>query len=257
MIKAFLSGGVVAVLSSFLGAFVVVKRYSMLSDSLAHISLIGVAIGFLFSLSTTLTTLITLLLISWLIEYIRSTYNLYSDSILSIFLSSSLAIAIIIVSLSNSFNSSLFDYLFGSILAVTSEDLIIITTFGAIAVLLLLNYYRQLLFIAFDEEVAKCSKIDVKFLNFLLISLIAITIGLSIKIVGALLIGALMIIPMNSALLFKLNFLHSILLSILMSISSVVIGLVLSFYYSLPSGATIVVISLIIFISSLIITKRE
>jgi zinc transport system permease protein len=252
MIRAFVSGAIIAALASLLGLFVVVRRYSMLSDSLAHISLLGVALGFLFSVSTTWSALTVVLAASWLIEYLRRNHNIYSDSILSIFLSGSLAIAIIIVSLSNSFNTSLFDYLFGSIVAVSDEDIVAISTFGALSILLVANYYKKLLFMALDEEVAHASGINIKWLNYLLVSLVAITIGLSIKIVGALLIGALMVIPVITAIQFGKSFFITGILAVFISVFSVILGLTISYYVSLPSGATIVVVTLALFVASLI-----
>lgn len=251
MIRAFLAGIIVAILASSLGLFVVVRRYSLLSDSLAHISLLGVAAGFLFSVSTTGGAIVATLLAAWLIEYLRQNYSIYSDSILSIFLSGSLAIAIIIVSLSNSFNASLFDYLFGSIVAVSDEDIVIISIFGLLSTILIASYYKKLIFMAFDEEVAKASGINTKFINYLLVSLVAVTIGLSIKIVGALLIGALMVIPVISAMQFGRNFFITATLAVAMSVLSVIIGLFVSFYASMPSGATIVVVALVLFALSL------
>lgn len=252
MIRAFVAGIIIAALASLLGLFVVVRRYSMLSDSLAHISLLGVALGFLFSVSTTWSALVVVLSASWLIEYLRRNHNIYSDSILSIFLSGSLAIAIIIVSLSNSFNTSLFDYLFGSIVAVSDEDIVVISIFGALSILLVANYYKKLLFMALDEEVAHASGINIKWLNYLLVSLVAVTIGLSIKIVGALLIGALMVIPVITAIQFGRSFFITGVLAMSISVFSVILGLLVSYYASLPSGATIVVVTLLLFVASLL-----
>jgi zinc transport system permease protein len=255
MIKAFLAGSIIAVLASSLGLFVVVRRYSMLSDSLAHISLLGVALGFLFSISTTWSAIVIAVLVSWVIEYLRRNHNIYSDSILSIFLSGSLALAIIVVSLSDAFNASLFDYLFGSIVAVSEEDIWVIFGFGTLSILFIANYYQKLIFTAFDEEAAEASGIHTERLNYLLVSLVAVTIGLSIKIVGALLIGALMIIPVIAAMQFRKSFFVTGLLAVVISVSSVIIGLTLSFYASLPSGATIVVVALVMFGVSLVSKK--
>ena len=255
MIKAFTAGIFIAMLASSLGMFVVVRRYSMLSDTLAHISLLGVAIGFLFAVSTTWSAIIVSLIISWLIEYLRKNYDIYSDSILAIFLTGGLSLAIIIISLSHSFNVALFNYLFGSIVAVSSEDIYTIAGFGIVSIAFIANFYQQLLFVAFDEDVAYSSGVNTSFLNYLLVSLVAITIGLSIKIVGALLIGALMIIPVISAMQFQKSFVKTALLATLFSIISVISGLTISFYIAIPSGATIVVVSLIIFIISLLFRK--
>lgn len=255
MIRAFAAGIIIAALASSLGVFVVVRRYSMLSDSLAHISLLGVAFGFLFSVSTSWSAILITLSAAWLIEYLRQNHNVYSDSILSIFLSGSLATAIIIVSMSDSFNTSLFDYLFGSIVAVEESDIWSIFVFGILSILLIGNYYQKLIFTSFDEESARSAGINTKALNYLLVSLVAVAIGLSIKIVGALLIGALMIIPVVSAMQFCKSFFVTAITSVVFSLLSVVAGLFLSYYASLPSGATIVVVSLALFILSILAKK--
>ena len=255
MIRAFIAGIFIAILASSLGMFVVVRRYSMLSDTLAHVSLLGVALGFLFTVSTTWSAIIVAFAISWLIEYLRKNYDIYSDSILAIFLTGGLSLAIIIISLSHTFNVGLFNYLFGSIVAVSSEDIYLIAGFGLVSIVLIVNFYQKLIFVALDEDVAFSSGINTSFLNYLLVSLVAITIGLSIKIVGALLIGALMIIPVIAAMQFQKSFVKTALLATLFSVISVISGLTLSFYVSIPSGATIVVVSLIIFVASLLLRK--
>jgi zinc transport system permease protein len=193
---------------------------------------------------------------AWLIEYLRSSFSLYSDAILAILLSGSLAIAVIIVSLGGAFNNSLFSYLFGSILSVSNEDVVTIVVFGTISLGLLLAFSKELYFISYDEEVAQTSGIKVKFLNFLLVTVVAVIIALSIRVVGSLLIGALMVIPTVSALQYRVGFLNTVLISLAFALFSVACGMTLSFYFSLPSGATIVLCVLVIFILSLVINKE-
>jgi len=193
---------------------------------------------------------------AWLIEYLRSSHGLYSDSILAIFLSGSLALAIMIVSISGSFNASLFSYLFGSILSVSREDLVLIGVFGTISTVLLLLFFKELYFIAFDEDVAKAGGIKVQWLNYMLVSIIAVIIALSIRIVGTLLIGALMVIPVVSAIKFEMGFFKTVLISIAIALISVIIGLAASYIFSIPSGASIVLCLLVIFIFSMIINRR-
>jgi len=251
MLRAFFVGVIVAVLASVLGMFVVVRRYSMLADSLAHVSLLGVAVAFLTSMSTGLGSIAATVAAALTIEYLRQNHKLYSDSMLSIFLSGSLGVAIIIVSLSNSFNSSLFDYLFGSIVAVDDDDIAVISVFGLACLLLVGVNYKKLVFTAFDEDVAFASGVNTKFLNYLLAFLLAVMIGVSIKIVGALLIGALSVIPVVAAMQFGKNFFWTTVIAVFISVCSVLGGLFLSFYASLPTGATIVLITLVCFCFSL------
>ncbi len=256
MQRAFLAGIIIATLASLSGTFVVLKRYSMISETLAHSALVGVAVGLVAGYNPLWMAVAVALLSAWIIEYLRSTFTIYSDAILAILLSGSLAVAIIIVSLGGAFNNSLFSYLFGSILSVSKEDLIVISVVGTLSLALLLFYSRELYFIAYDEEVAQVRGIQVKMLNFLLVSVVAVIIALSIRVVGSLLIGALMVIPTVAALQYRVGFVKTIFISLLIALFSVIAGMTLSFYFSLPSGATIVLCVICIFIISLVSNKR-
>ncbi|MDA7818340.1 metal ABC transporter permease [Sulfurimonas sp.] len=256
MQRAFVAGIIIAILASISGTFVVLRRYSMISETLAHSALVGVAVGLVAGFNPLWMAVAVAILSAWLIEYLRSEFALYSDAVLAILLSGSLAIAVIIVSLGGAFNNSLFSYLFGSILSVSYEDVVTIAIFGSIALAALLLFYKELYFIAYDEEVAKTSGIRVKLLNFLLVSVVAIIIALSIRVVGSLLIGALMVIPTVSALQYRVGFLKTTLISLGFAILGVSAGMTLSFYFSLPSGATIVLCVLFIFIVSLVANRK-
>ena len=256
MQRAFLAGIIIGVLASVSGTFVVLKRYSMISETLAHSALVGVAVGLVAGYNPLWMAVVFSIISAWLIEYLRSEFSLYSDAVLAILLSGSLATAVIIVSLGGAFNNSLFSYLFGSILSVSKEDVITIAIFGTLSLSVLLFFSKELYFIAYDEEVAKTSGIKVKLLNFLLVSVVAIIIALSIRVVGSLLIGALMIIPTVAALQYKVGFLKTVLISTFFAVVSVIFGMSFSFYFSLPSGATIVLCVLGIFILSLIINRK-
>lgn len=256
MQRAFLAGIIIAILASISGTFIVLKRYSMISETLAHSALVGVAVGIVAGLSPLWMAVVFAILSAWIIEYLRSSFLLYSDSVLAILLSGSLAIAVIIVSLGGAFNNSLFSYLFGSILSVSQEDVLTILFFGIISLGMLLTFSKELYFISYDEEVAQTSGIKVKLLNFLLVTVVAIIIALSIRVVGSLLIGALMVIPTVAALQYRVGFLKTVTLSLIFALISVIAGMTMSFYFSLPSGATIVLCVIVIFIISLVSNKR-
>jgi len=256
MIRAFLAGGIIAVLAAVSGSFIVLRRYSMITETLAHSALVGVAVGVIAGSSPLWMAVVAALLSAWVIEYLRGHFHLYSDSVLAIILSGSLALAVIIVSLAGAFNSSLFAYLFGSILSVTKEDLAIMAVFGVVALGLLGLFYKELYFIAYDEEVARTSGVKVELLNFLLVSIVAIIIALSIRIVGTLLIGAMMVIPTVAALRFRRSFAQTMGLALLFSLLAVAVGMNASYFFSLPSGATIVLALLFIFIFSLVVNRR-
>ena len=256
MQRAFIAGILIATLASISGTFIVLKRYSLMSETLAHSALVGVAVGLVAGYNPLWMAVFVAVIAAWLIEYLRSSFAIYSDAILSILLSGSLAVAIIIVSLGGAFNNSLFSYLFGSILSVSSEDVVTILIFGSISLIMLIAFSRELYFIAYDEEVAKTSGIRVKFLNFLLVTVVAIIIALSIRVVGSLLIGALMVIPTVAALQYRVKFLNTVLISLFIALFSVIVGMTFSFYFSLPSGATIVLCVISIFIVSLVVNRK-
>jgi zinc transport system permease protein len=189
------------------------------------------------------------------IERLRLSKKVYGESALSIFLSGSLALAIVLISLANGFSVDLFNYLFGSIVTVKQSDVYIILVIGIFVFLAIMAFYKELTYITFDEEAAQVGGIPTRFINILLIVLAALTVALAIPIVGILLISALIVIPVVAALQLKKSFLSTIFYAEAISLFSVIGGIVGSFYLNLPAGGTIVLIALIIFILSLFYKK--
>lgn len=251
MQRAFIVGIALSLLTAVLGSFIVLKRYAMLPDALSHIALLGVGIGLVTHSSPIYVPMVVAVAAGVAIEYLRYKKHLYSDAILSIFLSGSLAMAIVLINLSDGFNASLFSYLFGSITAVSDEEVMITVGFVILSLLLLLGSYRKLLFSTLDEASAQASGIPVFWLNLMLVVLSAVTVALAMRIVGILLIGALMVLPISTALLYKENFTKTIGMAVLFSLVSVITGLFCSYYLGLSSGASIVLIALGFFILSL------
>ena len=251
MQRAFIVGISLSLLTAVLGSFIVLKRYAMLPDALSHIALLGVGIGLVTHTSPIYVPMAVAVLAGIAIEYLRYKKHLYSDAILSIFLSGALAMAIVLINLSDGFNASLFSYLFGSITAVSDDEMWITVGFTAAALILLVGSYRKLLFVTLDEASAQASGIPVFWLNLMLVVLSAVTVALAMRIVGILLIGALMVLPISTALLYKENFTKTVFMAILFSLVSVVFGLLSSYYLGLSSGASIVLIALGFFILSL------
>jgi zinc transport system permease protein len=229
----------------------------MLADTLAHISLLGIASGIIMGINPTISTIVIVLLLAWLIEYLRSDLKIYSDSLLALFLSGALSISIILISLSDNFNTSLLSYLFGSILAVKSFDLVIISVTGLIIISTMFFYLYEFIYLTLDEDVAKVSGVPVRYLNYIFLTLVSLLIAFSIHIIGSLLIGALIIIPVVTALQYKKGFLKTLSLATFFSVSAIMLGLTFSFYFSIPSGASIVLNALIIFIISIFLNKSR
>ncbi len=255
MIRALIAGGIIGVIAPLIGSFLVAKRYSLMADSLAHVSLAGVAVGLLLNVSPVLTAVIVSTITALVIERLRSQRGISGETALAMFLSGGLAIAIVLIGLGKGLSVDLFSYLFGSITTVTSTDIWIVASLGLLVLAITAALYRQLLYIAFDEEAAQVSGVPVSLINSLLIVMTAITVSIAMRIVGVLLIGALMVIPVVAATQFKRSFLLTILIAVGISLTSVGGGLLLAYYFDLAAGGTIVVWSLIIF-GLVAITKK-
>ncbi|MBI2410687.1 MAG: metal ABC transporter permease [Candidatus Kerfeldbacteria bacterium] len=256
MIRAFIAGGVIAICAPFIGTFLVVRRYSLMADTLAHVALAGVAVGLLTKTQPIVTAIIAAVVAAIGIERLRSTKRIFGESVLALFLSGSLAIAAVLLSLAKGFNVNLFSFLFGSIATVTPTDLSIIVTLGIVVCVLILALYKELFFVSFDEELAKANGLRVRMLNMLLVILAAVTVALAMRIVGVLLIGALMVIPVITAMQVARSFLHTMVIAVMVSLVAVYSGLFFSYYLDLASGGTIVVVALLFFIISTVIQKR-
>ncbi|MBI3634040.1 MAG: metal ABC transporter permease [Candidatus Yonathbacteria bacterium] len=257
MIRAFEAGIAVAIAAPLIGMFLVVKRYSLLSDTLAHISLAGVATGLFFQFNPIFSAILFSVGASFIIEWLRHSRRIFSESVLAIFLSGSLALAVVILSLAKGFNANLFSYLFGSISTVSPSDVIVILALAVVVFLSIVIFYKELFLVSLDEELTQASGLPVRRLNFMMVTLAAVTVALSIRIVGVLLIGALMVIPVVSAMQYGKGFRSTLFLSVLISLFSVVGGLFSSYYLNIASGGTIVLVALIIFLGSVIFTKKE
>ena len=257
VIRGLEAGIIVAIIAPAIGIFLVLRRYSLIADTLAHVSLAGIALGLLFGVNPIFTALGVTVVSSLGIERLRTTKRIYGESALALFLSGSLALATVLLSLGKGFNSSLFNYLFGSIVTVTQSDVYIISFLAIIVVTLLVLFYKELIYISFDEESAKVSGIPVRLINTVLVVLAALTITLAIPIVGVLLIAALIVIPVVTALQFRKSFAKTIVYAECISLFSVIAGIFTSFYFDFSTGGTIVLIMLLIFVIVLVTKSKN
>lgn len=248
MVRGLEAGVIVALIAPLIGIFLVLRRYSLIADTLAHVSLAGIALGLFFGINPVLSALGTTVAASLGIERLRTSKRVYGESALALFLSGSLALAVVILSLAHGFNANLFNYLFGSIVTVTTTDIYIISVLAAVVISVLAYFYKELVYITFDEEAAKVSGVPTTLINSILIILAALTVSLAIPIVGVLLIAALIVIPVTTALQFRKSFLKTIIYAQIISLFSVVSGIIASFIFNLSTGGTIILIMLAIFI---------
>lgn len=255
MVRAMIAGLSVAVIAPMIGIFLILKRYSLLAETLAHLSLIGVAGSLLLGISPLLGAIITSVLAGVGIEELRKNKKIFSESILAIFLSGSLALTLILFSLGSGLGFNVFNYLFGSIVTVSQTELLAIVILAILGVGVVLLFRKKLFLVSYDEEFARANGLETGIYNILLISLASITVALSIKIVGGLLIGALMIIPVVTAIQYGHGFKKTMILSVMFSVISVFWGIYSSFYLNLPASASIVVVLLSLFLLSLVINR--
>lgn len=256
MVRGLEAGIIIAIIAPLIGIFLVLRRYSLIADTLSHVSLAGVAIGLLLKLNPLLTALMATIVSSVAIERLRISKKVFGESALSLFLSGSLALAIVLISLTGGFNTDIFSYLFGSITTVKQEDVFVIGILGVFVIATIIAFYKELVFITIDEEAAKVSGIPTKMINILLIMLAALTVSLSLPIVGALLISALIVIPVVTALQLRTSFKKTIFIAEGISLFSVISGIILSFYLNLATGGTIVLITIILFLLTLFFKQK-
>ena len=247
IIRGLEAGIVVAIIAPLIGIFLVLRRYSLIADTLSHVSLAGIAIGLMTGISPVVMALVTTVVASLGIEKLRTSKKVYGESALALFLSGSLALAVVLLSLSHGLNANLFNYLFGSIVTVTASDVHIIIALAVVVITCISIFYRDLVYVTFDEDAAKVSGVKVKVINTILIVLSACAVSLSIPIVGVLLIAALIVIPIVTALQLKKSFTKTIVWAEVISIFSVITGILVSFYFNLSTGGTIVLLMLAIF----------
>lgn len=252
IIRSFEAGLIIALVAPVIGVFLVLRRFSLIADTLSHVSLAGIAIGLLLNINPFLTAIISTVVSSIVIERLRLSKRIFGESALAIFLSGSLAIAIILISISHGFSTNLFNYLFGSITTVKQADVYIMFILGLVVITGIFAFYKELVFVTVDEEAAKVSGIPTGLVNLLLIIFAALTVSLAIPIVGVLLIGALIVIPVITALQIRKGFKQTIFIAETVSVFSVISGIYSSFYLNLSAGGVIVLIMIFILLLTFI-----
>lgn len=247
MIRAIIAGTVIAIAAPLIGSFLLIRRYSVFADTLAHVSFLSVAVAILFSLNPILTSIVGALLASSALEHLRASKRIQSENSLALFLSGSLALGVVILSLAKTTTINISSILFGSITTVTQSDLSIIVIIATVIIITMIYNFRKFFVIAFDEDYARVKGIRVTLLNYVLMLASALVISVSITVIGMLLIGALMVIPVITAYQFKRGFRHSVMIAIALALAEVWLGLTAAFYLDLPAGSSIVLISILFF----------
>jgi len=237
---AFAVGAVVGVLAPAVGFFLVERRQSLVGDGLGHVAFAGVAAGYLLDVSPILAALCFTVLGALAIEWLRARAGAAGDQALALLFYTGIALGVVLVSRAGRLDAGLFQYLFGSILTVTWSDLWVVLALGATSLLVLGVLYRGLVGVVLDEEGSRVAGVPVSLLNAVVAVLAALTIGISMRIVGILLIAALMVLPVVAAQRVAWSLRSTLGLSMAIGLGSVLAGLTVSYYGDMPPGGTIV-----------------
>lgn len=261
--NAFFAGIIIGIIAPLLGVFIVVRRLSLIAEALSHVTLAGIAASLFlekkFAVFSGLNPMYMGMAFSvagaLLIEKLRAVYKHYQELAIPIILSSGIGLGVIFISLADGFNTDLFSYLFGSVSAVSREDLWTIIVISILVIVLIVLLYKELFLLSFDEEHAKASGIAVKSLHFIFIIMVALVIAASMRIVGVLLVSSLMTLPVAASIRIANGFKQTIFFSVLFGEMSVLGGLTLAYYLDLAPGGTIVMLAVIILVITILMKK--
>lgn len=248
MQRALIVGIVLALVLGFLGVFAILKRMSFLGDGIAHASLAGIAIGLMAAVNPLITAIIFSIIIAILIYVLEKKTKLSVDAIIGILFTASMALGVVIISFQKGYQPELISFLFGNILAVNISDLIIMVVCALIIIIFLTIFYKKLSLLAFDKEGAYLAGINVSLFEIIFNIFLAVAIVLGVKILGIILVSALLIIPSSTAKIISKSFKSLVFSSIVFGEITIILGLVLSYIFDLPSGAVIVLCGTVIFV---------
>jgi zinc transport system permease protein len=247
---AFAAGAIVGVVAPVVGFFLVQRQMSLIGDGIGHVAFAGVAAGYLIGISPVWTALAAALIGAIGIEWLRARKQAAGDQALALVFYTGIAGGVVLISAAGALNANLFSYLFGSILTVTRRDLLTIALLGLGSLVVVAVLLRALLAVSIDEEGARVAGLPVPVLNAVISMLAALTIGISMRIVGILLIAALMVLPVIAAQRIAWSLRSTMGLSIVVGLASVLAGLTVSYYGDLPPGGTIVLAATGFFLAS-------
>ncbi len=255
MRNALISGFLIAIICPLIGTFLVLKRFSMMGDTLSHSSFAGVTAGLIFGVAPGAASLVYTLFSSLLIEFLRNKYKGYQEVVMSIVMTFNVGLAIMLAS-TGKIGTNINQFLFGSILTVTTTDIILILSVTIITLIFLYIYKDQLIYSTFDEDGAMINGINVVSVNYIFAALTGATVGVSTRITGLLVISSILVIPIASALNLGKGFIRTICYSLVFGLVSVLSGIVLSYYLDSAPGGTIALTSVAILIITFILRKE-
>ncbi len=256
MQRAFQASFLIAIIAPILGLFLILRRQSLMADTLSHISLAGIALGLLLNINPTIMTLLIVVIAAVAIDYLRMLYKSYSEISIAIMMSAGMAVALVLMSLNDGGSStSVQQYLFGSIVTISQEQVHLLMALFVMVVGLYLVFRKPMYVLTFDEDTAFTAGLPVKWMSIIFNVITGVTIAVIMPIVGALLVSAIIILPAAIAMRLSKSFNLVIVVGIVIGIIGMVTGLTTSYQYGTPPGATITLIFIFIFILTTVIKK--
>lgn len=256
MVRALLAGSLIAIVAPLLGTFVVARNTSLIADTLAHAALAGVGVGVILGISPTWGAVAVALIAALGIEYLVKNHRFSADAVLALFLSGGLALAVALVRMKGA-AINFENYLFGSLVTVTSEEVWMLLISSLAMLGIILSYWWSFLSLSFSEELTSTRGLRTKVLKNLLAILTGLMVSQSLKIVGGLLIGAMMVIPVLTAITLCKSARRTLIVAIVFALLSVWSGLIISYYINVPSGSAIVLMNIFWFIIALLVKGFE
>lgn len=253
-VRALIGGALIAVTTPLIGLFLVLRRLAMIGDTLSHVSIAGVALGFLLGVYPIAIGLLFAIVASFAIEKLRRTYRTYAELSIAIIMSGGIALASIFFTTGKGYNINVSAYLFGSIYTLTRTDLVVIAAITIAVLAVIALFYKELFLLTFDEDAAAVSGLPVRYFNLMISILTALIISAAIKIVGALLVSALLTVPAACSLTLSRSFRHAIVLVVIIGELAVAAGLWIAGIWNLAPGGTIVLLLIAVLIVSLIVS---
>ncbi|PKY89648.1 metal ABC transporter permease [Falseniella ignava] len=255
--RALIAGVALSFITPILGLLLILRRQSLLSDTLSHVSLVGVALGLLLKFNLTVSTIIVVVIASMLLESMRRMYRNFSEVSIAVMMSGGMALALVLLSLSTSASSVQIDkYLFGTILLITQQEVYLLIGLAVIVVILYAIYHRILYVMSFNEDTAHTSGLPVQFISMAISVINGIVISLMMPIVGALLVSALVVIPAATSISISKSFNQAIGIGIVINLIGIIGGIISSFYFDTPPGATITLFFIVIFVVTSLIKNQ-
>ena len=255
--RALIASVIIGLVCSIIGVFVILRNLTFIGAGTSHAAFAGVTLGYLLNYNPLYFAIVFSLVTVWTVGYLNRMGYLKLDASVGIFYSLTMALAVLFIGLMKVYNAEVYGYLFGSILSVTKGDLAVILILGLAVLSLVYIFFKEFHFITFDEELAQASGIPAGWLSFLLLTMIAMTIVISLKSVGAILVFALIVTPAAAAYQLTYSMIRMFFYSAVIGIGSSVGGVFLSYWLDLPSGATTVLFVSFMFFVSLILSPKR